>query len=290
MRDRDRLPVEVAAGPDLVVVGQHDRVVRDGVRLDLKHASDVRRARRGRAVDLRRAAQRVRVLHQVRARRGARRGSAMPASSARRFAARRRLSRMRPQRAGAVRRTARRCPAPPRPSSRRRRRRPARASATRSAARMPDREHPLRAVDEREAFLRLEARSASSPAASSAGRRGLRSPPSIESSPCADQRQRQVRERRQVAGRAERSLLGHRGDQLAFSISIIRSTITGRTPEWPSARTCARSSEHRPRLRHARAAARPRSRASARCRVLERRGLRRAMRTSASEPNPVVTP
>ena len=70
-----------------------------------------------------------------------------------------------------------------------------------------ERGHELRAVDEREALLRLE-RCGSSPARSSASRAGK--PLAVEPRlPLADERQREMRERREVAARADRAARRH---------------------------------------------------------------------------------
>ena len=79
-RQRDRLAVEVAAGDrlaaagrgarriDVRAVGEDERVVGRGVDLELEHAPHVGQRVRDRAVDLRHAADRVRVLDLVRLR------------------------------------------------------------------------------------------------------------------------------------------------------------------------------------------------------------------------------
>jgi len=82
---------------------------------------------------------------------------------------------------------------------------------------------------------------------------------------------------------------GTAGIRSRFSISTIRSTTSTRTPECPSASTCARSTSI------ARASARERSGPTAvacdvtipRCNVAASDG---SIRVSASAPNPVVTP
>ena len=77
-RQRDRLAVEVAAGDheaaarregvgrNGAALGEHERVVRRGVELHVEHAPEVVERVADRAVDLRHAAQRVRVLDLVR--------------------------------------------------------------------------------------------------------------------------------------------------------------------------------------------------------------------------------
>ena len=153
-RDRHGHPMEVAAAPDVVVLGQHDRVVRDAVHLDREHPANVRaRVARG-SVHLRRAPQRVGVLHQVRA-------VAMggedrrPREDGAKVGRARDLSRMRPEPLeafveGAVgpqdgldghrRGDVGGLPQCLGPFERE----------------QPDREHPLGAVDERQPFLRLQ--------------------------------------------------------------------------------------------------------------------------------------
>ena len=59
----------------------------------------------------------------------------------------------------------------------------------------------------------------------------------------ADQRQREVRQRREIAGGADGTLLGHDADGCpARRKSSSRSTIIGRQPLWPRASVLARSS------------------------------------------------
>ncbi len=64
-RDRERLSVELSRADDLLRVGEHDRIVRDRVELALEHGLHVRERLLVRAVDLRDAAQRIRILHTV---------------------------------------------------------------------------------------------------------------------------------------------------------------------------------------------------------------------------------
>ena len=211
-RDRDRLAVEVAARADLVVVGQHDRVVRDGAGFGLQHALDVAERVAGRAVHLRRAPQRIRVLHQVRAlamRRQDRRTREQPSEVRRR----RDLAGVRTQPlqpfvergVGAERRL-----------HRHRRGDVGRPREVGDAPRGqdPDREHALRPVDERQALLRLQRDRRE---AGHGERRAGRFAPLLgEQLALPDQREREVRQGRQVARRAQRPLLRHRGDQLAI--------------------------------------------------------------------------
>ncbi len=77
----------------------------------------------------------------------------------------------------------------------------------------PDREHALRAVDERKPFLRAELERLEAGARQRAGRR-FRTVAGQHPAE-AEQRQREARERREVTRRAERPLLGHRRDQVA---------------------------------------------------------------------------
>ena len=62
-RERERLPVEVAARAGLAVVREEQRVVGHRVELALEHALDVVERVGDRAEHLRHAAQRVRILH-----------------------------------------------------------------------------------------------------------------------------------------------------------------------------------------------------------------------------------
>ena len=61
--DRHRLAVEVTAGDDAADLREYQRVVGDAVDLDLQHAANVRQRVAHRAVHLRHAADRIRVLH-----------------------------------------------------------------------------------------------------------------------------------------------------------------------------------------------------------------------------------
>jgi hypothetical protein len=64
-RERERLAVKVPCGDDQLLVDQHERVVGRSVELDGDGRLDVVEKVAARAVHLRRAAQRVRVLHLV---------------------------------------------------------------------------------------------------------------------------------------------------------------------------------------------------------------------------------
>ena len=209
-RDRDRLTVEVAPRHDVAVLRQHDRVVRDGVQLDLEDAAREREHVAGRSVDLRGAAERVRVLHEVLAVpvrredrraleeepevRGARglprmRAEALEPVVERRVRAEGRLDRHRRNHVGS-------------PGERRQP----------LGRERPDREHPLRPVHEREAFLRLE-RERSEARAPERVRGGLGAGLG-QHLPRPDQWQREIGERREIAGGAERPLFGHDGDHV----------------------------------------------------------------------------
>ena len=237
-------------------------------RLDLQHALDVVERVAGRAVHLRRAPQRVRVLHQVRAlavRRQDRRAGEQPAEVRRRCD----LPGVRPEPlqpfvergVGAERRL-----------DRHRRGDVGRPREVGDAARGqdPDREHALGPVDERQPLLRLQrdrrqARHARAP------RRPARCRP-----------RRGARPGRSAAARGWRAAPGRRtrranparaptGSASRFSISTMRSTISGRTPGVPERQDVRAEQQHRSRLLAGAAVARRPSRASARCRAGARR-------------------
>ena len=123
---------------------------------------------------------------------------------------------------------------------------PAMSATVHEALRLEEREraergHVLRAVDQREALLRLE-HDRRDPGLARAP------PPPGESAPSnvrlafADEHEREVRERREVARGADRALRRDPRMDAALSIATSTSTSTSRTPECPSASTCARSS------------------------------------------------
>ena len=64
-RESERLTVEVAVRDELAALGEDERIVGGGVQLDRDGLLGVRQQIPARAVNLRRAAQRVRVLHLV---------------------------------------------------------------------------------------------------------------------------------------------------------------------------------------------------------------------------------
>src|SRR4029450_12105315 len=76
----------------------------------------------------------------------------------------------------------------------------------------PDREHPLRAVDEGEALLGLELERFEPGRTQEVARGPSRA--IHQQLAAADEREREVRERRQVTGRAKRALFWHDGDQV----------------------------------------------------------------------------
>ena len=241
-RDRDGHPVEVAAAADVAVVGQHDRVVGDGVRLDREDAG--RRARRCRA---RRRAPEACSAANMRPARGAASRGATRGSASRRAAGG--GSRPTPSARGAgaaravARRTRRRCRAPPRSSSRRRRRRCGATASARASAMIPTASMPC---------VPLTSASPSFAPSSSGSRPARASAPAAGSAPSP------VRTRPRPSSGSARHASGARspdapsdpcsgtaGIRSRFSISTIRSTTSTRTPEYPSASTWARSSEHR---------------------------------------------
>ena len=198
--------MEVAARLD-PSVGQDHRVVDRRARARASAtASRVGERVAGGAVDLRRAAQRVGVLHAgvVLAMAGDDRRAVEQAAQVGRAA--------RPARpAGAARSGPRRrrgpCRAAPRPTSPRSRRRP-RSSARGRRGRAPasPRMPSVPLISASPSFARSV--SGSIPASPSASAAGRGSPVAVDDLPLADQRQRAVRERREVAARAERAVLG----------------------------------------------------------------------------------
>ena len=99
---------------------------------------------------------------------------------------------------------------------RRRRRRPRRAAAARRArASAAGRRHQVRAVDEREALLGLERDRREAGARRAPRRRAARSP-STSRLALADEHERDVRQRREVARRADRALGRHHGHDAAL--------------------------------------------------------------------------
>ena len=173
----------------------------------LGHALGVRERVAGRAVHLRRAAQRVGVLHPRVALAVAgddRRAGEQAGAGSRRS---------RPGRAAGAarsgpRRRRDRCRAAPRRTSPRRCRRPAAEPAGRAQRQDQHAEHAVGAVDQREALLRRQGRAGSIPASrsASAARRGRAV--ALDHLALADQHERAVGERREVAARAERAVLG----------------------------------------------------------------------------------
>ena len=220
-RERDRLAVEVAAaddepaarregiGRDRAALREHERVVGRGVELDVEHAPQVVERVADRAVDLRHAAQRVRVLDLVRRPvvRGLEAGIAQEVPQ---LARPPRPGRGAAARAGRAPRTRPRCRGAPRRSSPRRRSRCASGGPRRRAAarRAPLISWvPLRSA--RPSFgPRVSGSSPRLPERDSAGQHlavqlHLAAP---------DERQREVGERREVAGRADAALLRHDRD------------------------------------------------------------------------------
>ena len=245
-----------------------------------------RRVARG-AVHLRRAPERVGVLHEVRAFamgiEDGRAGEQPPQVRGRGH-----LSRVGPQRLEPL---VERRVGPeerPRSTSPRRRRRFGAMRSARASARIPTASIPC--VPLTSASPSFASRtSGSSPARASASAAGslrrFRQHPAA-----ADERQGQACERREVARGAERTLVPERpGRCRGSSISTIRSITPARTPECPSASTWARSSSI------ARASSRESSgptavacEATMPCCSAE--AAAGSMRVSASAPKPVVTP
>ena len=151
----------------------------------------------------------------------------------------------------------------------------------------PDRAHQLGPVEEREALLGLEDERLEADLAQGDERRHVLA---ADLDPAAaDERQGEVGERRQVAGRADRALLRHDGWSPRSRKASRRSTISGRQPLWPSASVFARS----------RSIARTTSRGSGAptpaAWLIRRFSWRRAASAGgtnrvASAPKPVVTP
>ena len=203
-RERDRLAVEVPVGDEHVVVDEHERVVGRGVQLGRDHVVDVVEQVADGAVHLRRATERVGILHLVapavrlddrRALEQAeqvRRRRLLPAKGAQRVDLRqearaRAVERLDGHRAGDVGRDLE----------------PARAHEAERA----DGCHELRAVDERQPLLRAKLQRLETDGGErfAAGQQ----PPFDPRIAFADEGQREVRERCQVAARAHGATARH---------------------------------------------------------------------------------
>ena len=259
-RHRDRLSVKVAAA-------QQSR--RSRTRADCRSRRSARARRRRRRSRARRApgrapaacsAAQYGILHARVAVRGATRGSRCRASSARSSAARSPPGRAARARRGCARRTRPACRAAPRATSRRRRARSARGDARRtsaSAAIAVCACVPLMSVMP---FLRAERhrREPRSLRASSAA--SARAPSPCSSVAFADQREREVRERREVAARADAALLRDRRIQpgVEHRERAGRRAPAARPSSPWRARSRAAASSRAPRARAAAARRRPR--------------------------------
>ena len=162
--------------------------------------------------------------------------------------------------------------------------------AARSVREDADRQHALRAVHEREALLRLERRAARGRPAPSRPPARLDAALGAEHLAVADQRQREVGERGQVAGGPERTLLRHGRDHVLGSASRPSGRRrSGAPPSDPSASTCARSSSiARASSRESGAPTAVACERTMPCCSAE--ACDGSTRVSASAPNPVVTP
>ena len=206
-RERERLPVEVAVGDERLLLDEHERIVRRRVQLHRDRVVDVVEEIARRPVHLRRAAKRVRVLHlvapavrlddgraleqlqHVRRRRGlaAQRAERVDLRDERGTRSLQRFERLRARNVGCMRETAR--------------------------AHEPERairRHELRAVDEREAFLRRELHGLEPGA-----RQRFETGHALaleERLALADERKREMRERSEVTGCADASPRRHHGD------------------------------------------------------------------------------
>ncbi len=109
-----------------------------------------------------------------------------------------------------------------------------------------DREHPLGAVHEREPFLRFQ-RERRQAGSLERTRRGLGSGVG-QDLPRPDQREREVRERREIAGGTERSLLGHGRDHVRVQHRHHQVDELGANTRVPEGEDVGAEEEHRPRL------------------------------------------
>ena len=288
-RHRDRLAVEVSAAQQLAVL-EDQRIV--GRRVELAADRCRRRSRARRApgpctCGMQRSA--VRVLH---ARIAVAVRFADLAVGEQLAQQRRRLAPGRAARArrGCARRTRPACPAAPRATSRRRRAPCARARARRrraSAAIAVCACVPLMSVMP---FLRTERRPARARARASIV---AAAPPRVaacSSVAFADQREREMRERREIAARADASLLRDRRIQpgVQHREQQLGELGTRAGVALRDARSRAAASSRAPRARAA--AARRRRRGCARGSPAARRAGRGGIATSDSLPKPVVTP
>jgi hypothetical protein len=128
-----------------------------------------------------------------------------------------------------------------------------------------------------------------SPASASASAAGRRTPVGVADLALPHQRQRDVRERREVAGAAEAAVLVHHRGEPAFSSPASVSATSGRTPVWPGRQRPQPQQHHRPDdlALHLGAGA---GRVRADQRALELARSSAGMCRVASAPNPVETP
>ena len=103
-------------------------------------------------------------------------------------------------------------------------------------------EHAVGAVDQRQALLGGQRRSAAARPRCSASAAGHPGAVLAEHPALAEQHQRAVGQRGQVAGGAERAVLGHPRRDVGLSRSTSACATSGRTPEWPIASDRTRSS------------------------------------------------
>ena len=198
--ERKRLAVEVAVGDELVLLDEDERVVGGRVELDRDRRLRVREEIAARAVHLRRAPERVGVLHLV--------APAVRLEDRRAFEqAERCWPPTRPDPAAVAARGSRAGSSTREPCSASSESAQARSAVfasrrARTSASAPAARHELRPVDERETLLRLRAGSARDPTRARAS-----APGSIlavdRAEPLAHQREREVGERREVAGGAD---------------------------------------------------------------------------------------
>ena len=238
-RERERLPVEVAVRDEHLVVDEHERVVGGGVQLDGDGVLRVLEEVAAGAVHLRRAAERVRVLHLV--------------APAMRLDDRRALEQAEDVRGGGLLPSQRpelvdlRQERRARPLQRLDRDRAGDVRGPRQPSRPhePEREHrghELGAVDEREPLLRLQLHGLETdPRERVRARQPLAVDPRL---PFADERQREMRERREVARGADRATARH--DRQHASVEEREEQLDGLDPgPRVSLRQRVRAQEHR---------------------------------------------
>ena len=284
-RQRQRLAVEVAAGHDVAVLGEDERVVGHRVQLALERGLDVGQRVVDGAEHLRRAAQRVGILHAAAVGvagddLAAVQQRAQPRGDALRAGVRSHAGQALVERDG-------------RALERLQRQRQRDDRDVEQAPRVADRQaagrrHQVRAVDERQPLLglqrhRLEARARQ--------RRGAVQALAVELGlALADEHERDVGQRSEVARRSDRALGRHHGDDAALEHRQQQLDDLLADPRVPAPQRRGQQREH-PAHDLARAAPAPAPTACERTRLSCSAAASSApMRTLARFPMPVLTP